>query len=131
MLVFLFLPLSISRNFAALSSALEAPDHSAHLSWVSSRFRLPVPLSGRTVPFLFWALRPGMGSLWSYMYVFSRGLSHLCSFLVLKPFSFAALELGAPLSRFLEEALYKCPLNVNVNVLEHLSIYLSIYAIYI
>ena len=32
-------------------------------------------------------------------------------FLVLKPLSFAALGLGAPLSRFLEEALYKCPLN--------------------
>src|ERR1700733_6998227 len=78
MLVFLFLPLSISRNFAALSSALAAPDHSVHLSWVSSRFRLPVPLSDRTVLFLFWALRPGMGSLWSY--VFSRGLSHLCFF---------------------------------------------------
>src|SRR3984885_9133499 len=93
---------------------MEAPDHSTHLSRVSSRFRLPIPPSGRTVPFLFWAPRPGMGSLWSY--VFSRGLSHLCSFLVLKPFSFAALGLGAPLIRFLEEALYKCPLNVNVNL---------------
>src|ERR1700733_5416473 len=49
------------------------------------------------------SLRPGIGSLWSY--VFSRGLSHLCSFLVFKPFSFAALRFGVPLSRFLEEVL--------------------------
>src|ERR1700733_5175586 len=47
---------SIYKNFAALSSALEAPDHSAHLSRVSSGFRLPVPPSDRTVLFLFWAL---------------------------------------------------------------------------
>src|ERR1700733_11438488 len=96
-------------NFVTLSSVMEAPDHSAHHSRVSSRFRLPVPPPGRTVPFLFWAFRLGMGTLWSY--VFSRGLPHLCFCLVLKPFFFAALELGAPLSRFLEEALYKCLLN--------------------
>src|ERR1700733_6051390 len=76
--------LSISRNFATLSSVLEDPDISAHLSRVSSRFRLLVPPSGRTMPFLFLALRPGMGSLWCY--VFFRGLSHLSSFLVLKQF---------------------------------------------
>src|SRR3984885_10283857 len=104
-----YFQLSISGNFAALPSVPDAPDHSAHLSRVSYRFRLPVPPSGRTVPFLFWALRPGMDFLWSY--VFSRGLFLLRFFLVLKPFSFAALGLGAPLSRFLEEALYKCPLN--------------------
>src|SRR5688572_17413176 len=48
--------------------------------------------------------RPGMA--WNFAFFLAPSL--LCSFLTLKLFFLAVLESGAPLSSFLEGALYKC-----------------------
>ena len=78
---------------------------------VFSLFRLPAPPLSRAMDSLWWTPRPGMGSLLNF--VFFPDPYHLCFSLTLKLLYLAVLELGAPLSSFLEEALYKCSIWMN------------------
>src|SRR5688572_15968442 len=90
----------------ALSLVLGALDPSAHLNRDSYLSLLLEPPLCRIALSLWGVPRPGMASLWSFALFLGPSLPR--SLLTLKRFFLAVLESGAPLSSFLEGALYKC-----------------------
>ena len=82
------------------------PPLSAHPSKVSFLSLLPVPPLSRSVTSPWWAPQPGTASLLNFAFLTEP--LHLRFFLTLILLCLTVLVLGALLSSFLEEALYKC-----------------------
>src|SRR6218665_1834326 len=93
-------------NAVVLLLVLLARDHSVHPNKVSFLSLLPVPPLNRSVHSPWWAPQPGTASLLNF--VFLTEPLHLRFFLTLRLLCLTVLVLGALLSSFLEEALYKC-----------------------
>src|SRR6218665_2382848 len=85
---------------------LSVRDRSAHPNKVSFLSLLPVPPLSRSVPSLWWAPQPGTASLLNFAFLTEP--LRLRFFLTLRLLCLTVLVLGAFLSSFLEEVLYKC-----------------------
>src|SRR6218665_3611893 len=88
-----------------LYRVLEVVALCAHRRGGCSQSRLPVPLSCRAALVLLWPRQYGMASLLRYASYLGHFQTH--SLINLKLFFLTVLKSGAPLSRFLEEVLYK------------------------
>jgi len=103
--------LSTYVSSVVLLLVLWAHDHSAHPNKIFFLSLLPVPPLSRSMLSPWWAPQPGTDSLLNFAFLTEP--FHLRFFLTLWLLCLTVLVLGALLSSFLEEALYKCSIWMN------------------